>query len=188
MEDNHLYDTLLCAIADKMLAEIRIQECLHAECAHGALRRVLKKKLESCGLDIDQRTQVSEYAPINIGSAQHPKEPKNTTLKCTKYATKPLKSDEGYFFKEKQLKDEASSGEFYVINIYDDDTYEISLRTTGIDRNTLRDSDEIMPSEMVTKSGNITAECQIVVERPARGELRDKRIFIVGQMKVAFTE
>lgn len=187
MEDNN-NDTLLSAIADKMLAEIRIQECLHSDCANGALRRALMKKLESCGLDEGQHKQDVETAPISKDPPQQPKEPKSTTLKCTKYATKPLKSDEGYFFKEKQLKDEASSGEFYVINIYDDDTCEISLRTTGSDRNTLRDSDEIMPTEVVTKSGNITAECQIVVESPAKGELRGKRIFIVGQMKVAFTE
>lgn len=188
MESNQTYNVLSVALADKIMAEIRVQECLHPECANGSLRKALMERL-SGGKDVEIPRPTVSTAIQTPTTPQVVAEPKATpakTLKSTKYATKPLRSDDGYFFKERQLRDEASSGEFYEIKVFDDNTCEISLRTTGIDRNTLRDSAEVMPSEVVVSNGDITAECQIVVDKPAQGELKDRRIYIVEQMNVSF--
>jgi len=184
METSQINHILPAAIADKIMAEIKIEECLHVECANGVLRKALLDRINTTQPEegktvVSHATSISSKQPLPTSTVKN--------LICTKYATKPLKGEEGYFFKEKQLKDEPSTGDFYEINVFDNETCEIRLRSTGIDRNTLRDSDEIMPCEVVVSTGDVTAECKIVVESPAQGKLINKRIYIIEKMKVAFT-
>lgn len=187
MEEKQINDRLSDAIADKIIAEIRINECLYPQCAvNGALRKALKKKLENCP-ETETADERQPEVSTDVSIPESSPAPRN--LQCNiRYASKPLKSADGYFFKQSQLRTEATSGDFYEIKIYEDNTCKISLRTTDIDRNALRDSSEIMPAEVVTKSGELTADSKIEVQNAATGVLKDKRIYIQGHIQVAFTK